>query len=64
MVFWISLAVLLVAVIVGIAFCVLRGLQMYRNAKRVGGQDHRRDGPDQRGDALDRASIGEGCRGR
>jgi len=36
MVFWISLAVLLVAVIVGIAFCVLRGLRLYRNAKRVG----------------------------
>jgi hypothetical protein len=36
MVFWISLAVLLVAVVVGIAFCVLRGLQLYRDAKRAG----------------------------
>jgi hypothetical protein len=36
MVFWISLAVLLVAVVVGIAFCVLRGLQLYREAKRAG----------------------------
>jgi len=36
MVFWISLAVLLVAVVVGVAFCVVRGLQLYREAKRVG----------------------------
>ena len=36
MVFWISLAVLLVAVVIGIAFCVVRGLQLYRDAKRVG----------------------------
>ena len=36
MVFWISLTVLLVAVVVGIAFCVRRGLQLYRDAKRVG----------------------------
>ncbi len=36
MVFWISLAVLLVAVVAGIAFCVVRGLQLYRNAKRAG----------------------------
>ena len=38
MVFWISLAVLLVALVAGIAYCVLRGLQLYRNAKRAGGQ--------------------------
>ena len=36
MVFWISLAVLLVALVAGIAYCVLRGLQLYRNAKRAG----------------------------
>ncbi len=36
MVFWISLAVLLVAVVIGIAFCAVRGLQLYRDAKRVG----------------------------
>ena len=38
MVFWISLAVLLVALVVGIAYCVLRGLQLYRNAKRASGR--------------------------
>ncbi len=37
MVFWISLAVLLVAVVAGIAYCVVRGLQLYRDAKRAGG---------------------------
>ena len=37
MVFWISLAVLLVALVAGIAYCVLRGLQLYRNAKRASG---------------------------
>ena len=37
MVLWISLAVLLVAVLAGIAYCVVRGFQLYRNAKRVGG---------------------------
>ena len=36
MVFWIALAVLLVAVVVGIAYCVVRGLQLYRDAKRTG----------------------------
>ena len=35
MAFWIALAVLLVAVVVGIAYCVVRGLQLYRNAKRA-----------------------------
>ena len=34
MTFWIALAVLLVAVVVGIAFAVLRGLQLWRNVKR------------------------------
>jgi hypothetical protein len=38
MVFWISLAVLLVAVAGGIAYCVVRGLQLYRIAKRAGGR--------------------------
>ena len=37
MVFWISLAVLLVAVVAGIAYCAVRGLQLYRNAKRASG---------------------------
>ena len=37
MVFWVSLAVLLVALVAGIAYCVLRGLQLYRNAKRASG---------------------------
>ena len=35
MVFWVSLAVLLVAVVAGIAYCALRGLQLYRDAKRA-----------------------------
>ena len=35
MAFWIALAVLLVAVVAGIAYCVVRGLQLYRNAKRA-----------------------------
>ena len=38
MVFWISLAVLLVAVVAGIAYCVVRGLQLYRDAKRASGR--------------------------
>jgi len=38
MVFWIPLAVLLIAVVAGIAFCVVRGFQLYRNAKRAGGK--------------------------
>ena len=37
MIFWISLAVLLVALVAGIAYCGLRGLQLYRNAKRASG---------------------------
>ena len=37
MVFWISLAVLLLAVVAGIAYCVIRGFQLYRDAKRAGG---------------------------
>jgi hypothetical protein len=37
MAFWISLAVLIVGVVAGIAYCVLRGLQLYRNAKRAQG---------------------------
>ena len=36
MVFWIALAVLIVAVVAGIAYCVVRGLQLYRDAKRTG----------------------------
>lgn len=36
MVFWISLAILAVAVIAGIAFCVVRGFRLYRQAKRFG----------------------------
>jgi len=38
MVFWISLAVLLVAVVVGIAYCAVRGWQLYKDAKRAGGK--------------------------
>jgi len=36
MVFWIALAVLLVAVVGGIAYASVRGFQFYRNAKRSG----------------------------
>ena len=36
MVFWIALAVLLVAVVGGIAYAAVRGFQLYRNAKRSG----------------------------
>jgi len=36
MVFWVSLAILCVAVVAGIAFCVVRGFQLYRQAKRSG----------------------------
>ena len=36
MVFWIALAVLLVAVVGGIAYASVRGFQLYRNAKRSG----------------------------
>jgi len=35
--FWLSLAVLLGAVAAGIAFAVVRGLQLYRKAKRTSG---------------------------
>ena len=38
MAFWISLGVLLVGVSAGVAFCVVRGLQLYRNAKSTGGR--------------------------
>ena len=38
MVFWIALAVLLVAVVAGVAYCALRGFQLYRDAKRAGGR--------------------------
>ena len=38
MVFWISLAVLVVAAAAGIAYCVIRGLQLYRDAKRASGR--------------------------
>ena len=34
MVFWIALAVLLVAVVGGLAYAAVRGFQLYRNAKR------------------------------
>jgi hypothetical protein len=37
MAFWGALAFLLVAVAAGIAFVVVRGIQLYREAKRVGG---------------------------
>ena len=36
--FWLSLALLFVAVVAGIAFAVVRGLQLYRNVKRAGGE--------------------------
>ena len=36
MVFWVSLAILCVAVVAGIAFCGVRGFQLYRQAKRSG----------------------------
>ena len=35
--FWIALAVLLVGVLGGIAYAVLRGLSMWRHVKRTGG---------------------------
>ncbi len=36
--FWIALAVLLVGLIGGIAYAVLRGLAMWRQVKRTGGE--------------------------
>ena len=36
MVFWIALGVLAVAVVGGLAYAAIRGLQLYRNAKRSG----------------------------
>jgi hypothetical protein len=36
MAFWIALAVLVVAVAAGIAYVAIRGLQLYRDAKRAG----------------------------
>lgn len=36
MVFWAALTVLLVAVVGGIAYAVVRGFQLYRDAKRAG----------------------------
>ncbi len=36
MVFWIALAVLVVAVVGGIAYAAVRGFQLYRNAKQTG----------------------------
>jgi hypothetical protein len=36
MLIWIALALLLVAVVVGIAYASLRGFQLYRTAKRSG----------------------------
>ena len=36
MLFWLPLAVLAVCVIGGIAYAVVRGIQLYREAKRVG----------------------------
>ena len=35
MAFWISLGVLILALVAGIAYCVVRGLQLYRLAKRT-----------------------------
>lgn len=35
---WLSLALLFVAVAAGIAYAVVRGLQLYRNVKRTGGE--------------------------
>lgn len=35
--FWLSLAVLFVAVAAGIGFAVVRGLQLYRRVRRTGG---------------------------
>jgi hypothetical protein len=37
MAFWIALAVLIVTFAAGTAFAVVRGIQLYREAKRVGG---------------------------
>ena len=36
MAFWIALAILLVAIVGGIAYAVVRGIQLYRDAKRAG----------------------------
>src|SRR5262249_40657404 len=37
MVFWITLAVLIVAVAAGLAYAAVKGLQCYRSSKRVSG---------------------------
>ena len=36
--FWLSLALLLVAVAVGLAYAIVRGLQFYRSMKRTGAE--------------------------
>ena len=53
--FWLSLLLLLVALVAGVAYVVLRGLQMWRLVKRTGDAFGRRDrahlaryGPDRR----------------
>jgi len=38
MAFWLSLAVLLLAVVLGTAYAFVRGFQFYREAKRVSGE--------------------------
>jgi hypothetical protein len=35
--FWVALGVLIVAVVAGLVFAVVRGWQLYRNARRTGG---------------------------
>ena len=37
MAFWLALAVLVVALVCGVVYAVVRALQLYREAKRVGG---------------------------
>jgi chromosome segregation ATPase len=36
MLVWVALGVLLVAIVCGVAYATIRGLQLYRNAKRSG----------------------------
>ena len=62
MVFWISLAVLLVGVVAGIAYAVVRGLVMWRQIKRTGATINTEtariaDGSAQIQEHLDRASA-------
>ena len=65
MAFWIALAVLLVGVIGGIAYVVIRGIALWRRVKRTGGAFGDEAGRISEGSAqiqghLDRASASSG----